>query len=54
MTTLIVALHHRDAVARAKAEGIRRRTGITPDTDWLFPPAMLDAIGQAIRAGEAA
>jgi hypothetical protein len=41
MTTLIVALDHRDAAARAKAEGIRRWTGITPDNyRKLLPPAV--------------
>jgi hypothetical protein len=41
MTTLIVALNHRDAANRAKAEGIRRWTGITPDNyRKLLPPAV--------------
>jgi hypothetical protein len=41
MTTLIVALSPREAAARAKAEGIRRWTGITPDNyRALLPPAV--------------
>jgi hypothetical protein len=39
VTTLIVALNPREAANRAKTEGIRRWTGITPDNYRALLPA---------------